>query len=107
LKQLRMCVAGVAVLVAVAAVYGVAAAPAQAVCDQFHTYDTECVLSTFGGGYSTIRAFTSTAGGTWTASALIDYNLQFEFYPADDKVGVQNNHANTIWVNSLHTDNCS
>lgn len=126
--KLKTCVASVAILVAVAAAYGIAAPPAQAdcvnsqywniasqyhspgeghSCTEFHTYASECVLSTFGGGYSTIRAFTSTAGGTWTNSALIDYNVTFEFFESDDKIGVQNNHSNTIWVNSLHNDTCT
>ena len=123
--KLKTCVAGIALLVAVAAAYGVAAAPAHAdcvnsqywnidsqynspgeghSCVQFGPYPEECVLSTFGGGYNTIRGFTSTAGGSWTDSALITYNVEWEFYDANDKVGVQNNHSNTIWVNALHHD---
>ena len=126
--KLKRCVALTALLLAVAAAYGAAAPSARAdcdnsnywniasqwhspgeghSCDEFHTYASECVLSTFGGGYSTIRAFTSTTGGTWTNSALIDYNVTFEFFEADPKVGIQNNHSNTIWVNSLHNDTCT
>jgi hypothetical protein len=115
----------VGVLAAVAAAYGVAAPSALAVCDnsaywniasqyhspgeghacyQFGPSTGETVLSTFDGGYSTIRAFSATAGGSWTDSALIQYNVPYRFFAVSDKIGVQNNHSTTIWVNSKHTD---
>jgi hypothetical protein len=113
------------VLAAMAAVSGIAAPSASAVCDNgawwniasqnhspgeghscniFGPSTGETVLSTFDGGYSTIRAFCSTAGGSWTQSALIQYNVPFRFFECSPLVGVQNNHPNTIWVNSRHND---
>jgi hypothetical protein len=73
-------------------------------CAQFGPSTGETVTSTFDGGYSTIRAFSSTNGGSWTDSALIQYNVPFRFFVVSDKIGVQNNHPTTIWVNSEHND---
>lgn len=62
----------------------------------------ETETSTFGGGYSTIRGFCSTAGGTWTQSVLLQYNVGFRFFSCTPFVGVYNNHPDTIYVNAEH-----
>jgi hypothetical protein len=62
----------------------------------------ETETSTFGGGYSTIRGFCSTSGGTWTQSVLLQYNVGFRFFSCAPYVGVYNNHPDTIYVNAEH-----
>jgi hypothetical protein len=73
-------------------------------CLSFGPSAGESLLSTFGSWYPTIRGFTATASGSWTFSFLVGYNVRFYLTSAAQKVGVQNNHPETLWVNSQHLD---
>jgi hypothetical protein len=114
-----------AVLAAVAAVAGVAAPSAMSSdcdtgaywnvlsrylgsgvgqsCNTFGPSTGETEVSTFGGGYSTIRGFCSDHNGTWTQSVLLQYNVAWRFFSCEF-VGVYNNHPDLIWVNAHHND---
>lgn len=73
-------------------------------CFAFGPSGGESLLSTFGGWYPTIRGFSATAGGSWTFSFLVGFKIRFYLTAPSQKVGVQNNHPETLWVNAQHLD---
>lgn len=72
-------------------------------CNGFGPSTGETEVSTFGGGYSTIRGFCSDANGNWTQSVLLQYNVAMRFFSCE-WIGVYNNHPDMIWVNAHHND---
>lgn len=66
----------------------------------------EAVHSTFD-TYTTVKAIMTTAGGTWEDTFILPYNETWYttvHHAGSDKVGCQNQHTGTMFVNCRHFD---
>ena len=65
----------------------------------------DTVYSTFN-NYDTVRVILTTSGGSWLDSADIDYGWAYTFVQTSstNKVGCQNNHDGTQYINCRHYD---